>query len=138
MANAKIKKLVFGPNRFILNEAVGNFILKPGNQNAPAASRPFPSPMGLRPHAVRNNVFRKSTYGSKFAQIHPGQPQRTDSRGSDHPLCLLWGELEILGALPKPGIDLLRPAAAEPHGGRSFARVYRAWKPGKRGGYKFN
>ncbi|MGD2185620.1 MAG: hypothetical protein PVI71_05815 [Desulfobacterales bacterium] len=41
----------------------------------------------------------------------PGQPPRTDFHGRDHLRCLLRGKLEIMGALPKPGKDLLRPAA---------------------------
>jgi hypothetical protein len=67
---------------------------------------------GFRPRAVRNNLYCNPTNGSRSAKIHPGQPQRTDSHGSDNLRCLSRGELKILGALPKPEKDLLRPAAA--------------------------
>jgi len=48
------------------------------------------------------------------------QPQRTNSHGSDHPRCLSRGELKILGALPKSGNDLLRPAASGTSEGQEY------------------
>jgi len=63
--------------------------------------------------AGRNNQHGVPGHGSKLAQFTPGQPQRTKSHGGDGLRCLLWGELEILGALFKLCKNLLRPAATE-------------------------
>jgi hypothetical protein len=41
-----------------------------------------------------------------------------ESHGCDHHHCLLWGELDVLGALSKPGKNLLRLATAESQPGR--------------------
>ncbi|MGD2186211.1 MAG: hypothetical protein PVI71_08785 [Desulfobacterales bacterium] len=53
----------------------------------------------------------KHTAAADPLRFTPKQPQRTDSHGSDYLRCLLWGKLNILGALPKPGNNLLQPAA---------------------------
>jgi len=69
--------------------------------------------------AGRNNNNRVPGNGSKFAQITPEQPQRTQSHGDDHRRCLFRGELDVLGALLKLCKNLLRLAAAQPLAGSS-------------------
>jgi len=91
---------------------LGSFYLKPLKSTLRQLQELVQTRRGFRPRAVRNNLYCNPTNGSRSAKIHPGQPQRTDSHGSDNPRCLSRGELKILGALPKPEKDLLRPAAA--------------------------
>ena len=79
-----------------------------------------PDPYGYRSHAVGNNVSPEPANGSRSAKIHPEQPWRTEPHGNDPIRCLSRVELRILGALPKPGKDLLRPAAAGTHTDRNL------------------
>jgi len=67
--------------------------------------------------ASRNNIHTVPGNGSKLAQFTPEQPQRTQSHGCDHHRCLLWGSLDVLGALLKVWKNLLRLAAAQPLAG---------------------
>jgi hypothetical protein len=43
--------------------------------------------------------------------------KKTESNGGDHHRCLYGIDLDVLGALSKPGINLLQLAAAQPRAG---------------------
>jgi len=96
---------------------------------APASSNTVRGPARGCAAASRNNIHVVPGNGSKLAQFTLQQPQWTQSHGCDHHRCLLWGELDILGALLKPWKNLLRLAAAQPLAGFSRNEDRKTFRP---------
>jgi hypothetical protein len=71
----------------------------------------------VRTSAKISSFIKFSNNGSKTAQFNPGQPRRTKSHGGAHHRCLFTSQLDVPGALSKPGNHLLRLAAAQPQMG---------------------